>query len=455
MRFAFLWTDSVLFLSVAGGIGYALHVARHPYLMVPWRQIRYRSSAMVSFVVLAFYLGIGLLDSVHFRERLPDVGKGEEAHYSPEVVSLFDLLATPLRKGVERTYSAPLATHLHVKENMEQAGGVTVRAYPRLTHGGAHLVDPETDRLPDLFSILLKWGAIGLLVAALFWGAISRFAGVPWRSPDRALRAALTTAGLIIVFGTVAWGISLKYHLLGTDKVGQDVFYLSLKSIRTGLVIGVLTTWITLPFAIGFGIAAGYFGRWIDDAIQYLYTTLNSIPGVLLIAASVLTLQAYMDRHEASFTGVSERSDMRLLMVCLILGVTGWIGLCRLLRGEALKLREMEYVQAAHAIGVGHGKILVRHILPNVMPLVLIAAVLDFSGLVLAEAVLSYVGIGVDPAMISWGNMINGARMEMAREPVIWWSLFSAFVLMFGLVLAANLFSDAVRDAFDPRLRGR
>jgi peptide/nickel transport system permease protein len=265
----------------------------------------------------------------------------------------------------------------------------------------------------------------------------------------------LTTAGLIVVFGSAAFGISLKYHLLGTDKVGQDVFYLSLKSIRTGLIIGVLTTGITLPLAIGFGIAAGYFGRWIDDVIQYIYATLNSIPGVLLIAASVLTLQAFMDRNEASFTVVSERSDVRLLMICLILGATGWIGLCRLLRGEALKLREMEYVQAAVAIGVGHGKILLRHILPNVLPLVLIAAVLDFSGLVLAEAVLSYVGIGVDPSMISWGNMINSARMEMAREPVVWWPLLSAFVLMFGLVLAANLFSDAVRDAFDPRLGGR
>jgi peptide/nickel transport system permease protein len=450
-----LWTDWVLFLFVAGGIGYARHVARHPYLIVPWRQVRHRSSAMVSFVVLAFYVGIGLLDSIHFRERLPDVGKGGEVYYSPEVISLFDRLTTPLRKGVERTYSAPLSAHLHVKENREQTGGVTTREHPRLTHGGAHLTDPETDRLPDLFFILLKWGAIGLLMAALFWGAISRFAGRLWRPRDPALRAALTTASLLIVFCALAWGISLKYHLLGTDKVGQDVFYLSLKSIRTGLVIGVLTTWITLPFAIGFGIAAGYFGGWIDDAIQYLYTTLNSIPGVLLIAASVLTLQAYMDRHEAGFAGVSERSDVRLLMVCLILGATGWIGLCRLLRGEALKLREIEYVQAAEAIGVGYGKILFRHILPNVMPLVLIAAVLDFSGIVLAEAVLSYVGIGVDPAMISWGNMINGARMEMAREPIIWWSLFSAFVLMFGLVLAANLFSDAVRDAFDPRLRGR
>ena len=94
-----------------------------------------------------------------------------------------------------------------------------------------------------------------------------------------------------------------------------------------------------------------------------------------------------------------------------------------------------------------------RHLLPNVMHIVLITVVLDFSSLVLAEAVLSYVGVGVDPTMESWGNMINGARLEMAREPMVWWGLTAAFVFMFGLVLAANLFADAVRDAFDPRLR--
>jgi peptide/nickel transport system permease protein len=144
-----------------------------------------------------------------------------------------------------------------------------------------------------------------------------------------------------------------------------------------------------------------------------------------------------------------------LLVLCLILGVTSWTGLCRLLRGESLKLREMEYIQAAQAFGVSGFRIITRHILPNVMHIVLIAVVMDFSGLVLAEAVLSYVGVGVDPTMISFGTMINSARLEMAREPMVWWSLAAAFVFMLMLVLSANLFADAVRDAFDPRIRGR
>ncbi len=124
-----------------------------------------------------------------------------------------------------------------------------------------------------------------------------------------------------------------------------------------------------------------------------------------------------------------------------------------MLRGETLKLREVDYIQAATALGVRHFMILGRHVVPNVMHIVLITVVIDFSGLVLAEAVLSYVGVGVDPTMNSWGNMINSARLEMAREPIVWWSLLAAFTFMFLLVLAANLFSDAVRDAFDPRLR--
>ena len=164
-------------------------------------------------------------------------------------------------------------------------------------------------------------------------------------------------------------------------------------------------------------------------------------------------MQVFMDTHPQLFPTITERADFRLLFLCIILGVTSWTSLCRLLRGEALKLRELEYIQAAHAFGVSHMRIMTRHILPNVMHIVLITVVLSFSGLVLAEAVLTYVGVGVDPSMISFGTMINSARLEMAREPIVWWSLLAAFLFMFMLVLAANLFADAVRDAFDPRVR--
>ena len=194
------------------------------------------------------------------------------------------------------------------------------------------------------------------------------------------------------------------------------------------------------------------FRGWVDDVIQYIYTVLSSIPGVLLIAAAVLMMQVVIEKHADWFETAAERADVRLLCLCMILGVTSWTGLCRLLRGETLKLREMEYIQAAQAFGVSSFRVLTRHIVPNVMHIVVISVVMDFSSLVLAEAVLSYVGVGVDPTTISFGTMINAARLEMGRDPIVWWALASAFSFMLILVLAANLFADAVRDAFDPRL---
>jgi peptide/nickel transport system permease protein len=269
---------------------------------------------------------------------------------------------------------------------------------------------------------------------------------VPWMAACWAvLGLSLATGVLVSLMG--------HYHVFGTDVTGNDVMYQTLKSIRTAFVIGTLATLATLPLAVVLGIMAGYFKGWVDEVIQYLYTVLSSIPNILLIAACVLMVQVFLDKHPELFETGVERADLKLFLLCTVLGLTGWAGLCRLLRGETLKLRELEYVQAANAFGVGHGRIMVRHIFPNVAHLMLIVTVLEFSALILYEAVLSYVGVGVDPSMNSFGGMINFARNEMSRDPVIWWPFASAFVFMVTLVLAANLFADGVRDAFDPRAR--
>jgi len=461
-----LWTDALIYLLVAVIIAFIVYARGKEPLRAPWRQVGRSGMAMASLVVLLAYVGIGLLDSIHFQRSLQNDTNSTQAHYSSDVTSILDIVLQPLRDHVEKTYSAPFATHLYSKETMEGAGGKTIRDYPRLKYGGAFLHDPDRDRWPDIISTigvaLMQGIGLWLVLAVLLTGILAlrhrRGTGqivrdmiggrmaLPWH-------VILVTVGILMLLGMLGADLGVKYHVFGTDKVGQDVLYQSLKSIRTGLVIGTLTTLVMLPFAVLLGIMAGYFRGWVDDIIQYIYTTLNSIPGVLLIAAAILTLQVFMQTHPEMFDIIAYRADMRLLFLCIILGITSWTGLCRLLRGETLKLSEIDYIQAASAFGVGHFRIIVRHILPNVMHIVLISVVLDFSGLVLAEAVLSYVGVGVDPTMNSWGNMINAARLEMAREPIVWWSLLSAFVLMFVLVLAANLFSDAVRDAFDPRLR--
>ena len=243
------------------------------------------------------------------------------------------------------------------------------------------------------------------------------------------------------------------YHVMGTDTTGNDVMYQALKSIRTAFVIGTLSTIATLPLAVGLGIVSGYLRGWVDEVVQYLYTLLSSIPNVLLIAACVLMVQVFIDKHPDLFETGVERADVKLFLLCTVLGLTGWAGLCRLLRAETLKLRELDYVQAANAFGVSATRIMVRHIFPNVAHLMLIVTVLDFSSLILYEAVLSYVGVGVDPSMNSFGGMINLARKEMSLDPVVWWSFAAAFGFMVSLVLAANLFADGVRDAFDPRAR--
>lgn len=469
-----LWTDALIYLLLAMVLVLAVVLRDHEPLRRPWRTVRSSQTAMVSLVILLFFIAIGLLDSVHFRDKHSQTG---------DIISLLDVWVAPLRAHGEKTYSAPFAAYLYNKELMTAANGETRWDYPRLQHGAAHLSDPERQKGVD---IAVK-GAVGAVKGFGLWAAVlgimlligrslhshagawergnppkeerttvSAVSG-EWKQTMHGLFGGSTAKAvwiallLLSILSCMVIEWAGYYHVLGTDKVGEDVLYQSLKSIRTGLVIGTLTTLIMLPMALLFGILAGFFRGWVDDVIQYIYTTLNSIPSVLLIAASILMVQVYMANHEEDFTSLLVRADMRLLFLCLILGVTSWTGLCRLLRAETLKLRETEYVQAAQALGVKRRVILMRHILPNVMHIVLISVVLDFSSLVLAEAVLSYINIGVDPTTYSWGNMINSARLEMAREPLVWWSLSAAFLFMFALVLAANLFADTVRDAFDPR----
>ncbi|MDP7248533.1 MAG: ABC transporter permease subunit [Planctomycetota bacterium] len=226
-------------------------------------------------------------------------------------------------------------------------------------------------------------------------------------------------------------------HWLGTDSNGVDVLHRVMKGVRTAMILGVFSTLIVVPLAVVMGITAGYFRGWVDDTIQLLYTVLASIPGILLLVSLMIVL------------------GRGLPQLCFALGVTSWVGLCRLIRAETLKLRELEYVQGSQALGTRTIGVLWSHILPNVMHLIVITFVLRFSGLVMSEVTLSYLGIGVAPGTGSWGSMIDGARLELARDPNVWWNFTSAFGAMFFLVLCFNYFGDVLRDALDPRLRDR
>ncbi|MBI5233192.1 MAG: ABC transporter permease [Deltaproteobacteria bacterium] len=386
-----LATDIIVFLVFASIVFFAFAIRKEGYARNAWMELRRRKLAMASLAILALYGAVALFDSIRWRDPVTDE-KG----------------------GIMRSVD------------------------------GSIIYNPEPFSLLDRVFEDLRTSTEKTFSAPL--------AG--WQFVKETMEQA---------DGKVVRDYPpLRYpqgHLLGTDKVGNDVLFMAIKGIRTGIVIGTGTTLIVIPFAILFGVLAGFYGGIMDDIIQYIYTTLSSIPGVLLIAAFMLLFgaegyQGGLVKETDTVLAVFVPND-RLFWLCLIMGITSWTDLCRLIRGETLKLREMEYVQAAFAFGVSRTRIIVRHLVPNVIHLVIITAVLQFSGLVLAEAILSYIGIGVGPEMGSWGNMINTARLELGRDPVVWWNLIAAFVFMFALVLPANIVADAVRDALDPRLRTR
>ncbi len=249
------------------------------------------------------------------------------------------------------------------------------------------------------------------------------------KAPEKSYSAPLVDKGLL---NRKEFALTSR-HLFGTDNLGEDVLYNALKGVRTAFVIGIVPTLIAAFFAIILGLLAGYYGGWIDDLIQYIYQVLSSIPSILLLIAMLM---------------IMERG---LWQLCIALGVTTWVGLCRLIRGETLKVKSMEYVEAARALGANDFRLLFRHILPNVMYIVIIEITLDFSALVMTETVLTYIGVGVEPGTGSWGRMIMMADRELANA--IWWNLTAASAFLFVLVLAFNLFADTLRDALDPRLR--
>lgn len=219
-------------------------------------------------------------------------------------------------------------------------------------------------------------------------------------------------------------------HVLGTDILGRDVLYVTCKGARVALLIGGFTSLIAIPLALLLGVIAGYYGRWIDDLVFFVMSVLASIPSILLLVALIMVL------------------PKSTLSVCLALGVTSWVSFCRLSRGETLKLRELDYVAAARSLGVSERRIVWRHIVPNLMHLVIITFVLMFSSQVISESVLSWLGIGVAG---SWGQMIAQAKDELSRDPLIWWNLSAAGLALFGLLLCVNFIGDGLRDVLDPR----
>lgn len=254
------------------------------------------------------------------------------------------------------------------------------------------------------------------------------------------LLAALCALGLIFPeYATVdnsrAYQAPSSNFWFGTDIFGRSVLARAAHGTITSLIIGFFGSAMAVVIGTALGAVAGYFGRRIDDLIVWFYTTIDTIPYILLVVAFSFVVGP----------GIST--------LCIAIGLTSWVSQCRIVRAEFMKHREREYVQGAKALGAGHARSIFIHILPNVFHLVLINFSLGFVSAVKAEVILSYLGLGVKPGTPSWGMMISDAKLELARG--VWWGLAGATLFMFFLVLAFTLFNDALRDALDPKLKGR
>ncbi len=225
---------------------------------------------------------------------------------------------------------------------------------------------------------------------------------------------------------------NLAKHPLGTDNLGRDVFQRTIQGARIAFRVGIITSLIVIPLGVVLGSLAGYFGGIVDDVIVWLYSTIAAMPGLLFILAIAMIVGKGL---EGVYLGI---------------GLTTWVGLCRLIRGEVMKHKTRPYVQAARAIGVGHFSIMFRHILPNVFHLVIITFSLRFPAAVSTEVFMSFLGIGAQGEP-SWGIMISNARLRIWEG--IWWEMACVTLAIFLVVLAFNLLGDALRDALDPRLR--
>lgn len=223
-------------------------------------------------------------------------------------------------------------------------------------------------------------------------------------------------------------------YLFGLDIFGRSVLLKTIKGAEVAMSVGLVTGIISVFIGLTLGAMAGYFGGKVDEFIVWFYTTFSSIPYIMLLVAMTFIL------------------GKGLIAVYLALGLTSWVNLCRLVRGEVIRHKDREYVQAASALGMGEMRKLFKHIVPNVFHIVIINFSLQFQTAIKSEVILSYLGLGVQ-GRPSWGTMIDDSKLELARG--VWWQLAAATLAMFIVVLAFNVLGDALRDSLDPKLRGR
>jgi peptide/nickel transport system permease protein len=370
------------------------HTVSPSLWVLAWRRLRSDRIAMVSLAILVAFLIMMLLSATGLIAK--DWGVESGVNYAPP-----SFLGDDLESVAPTGAAAPAApkvsdapTPVDIKDPLADAlaeirGERGTTAGPSATAEGTGVVDPLADVMAEI----------------------------------RAKGTQAATAE-----------VRAKTLPFGGDKWGRDVLKKTIKGSETSIFVGLAAAIVATFLGTVFGAIAGYYGKWIDDAFNWFYSVFNSMPPLLLILAVAAVLQ-----------------QKGMLTIILILGLTGWTGVFRLIRSEYLKHKGREYVQAADAIGASNVRRIFVHIFPNVSHVVLVQLSILTVAFIKTEVILSFLGLGVPVDVVSWGSMLNEAQNELILGK--WWQLAAAGTAMALLVTAFSLFTDALRDALDPKLK--
>jgi ABC-type dipeptide/oligopeptide/nickel transport system permease subunit len=296
------------------------------------------------------------------------------------------------------------------------------------------------DRVATVFLAVF----VGFFLVACAAQCVEFYQGSPFT-----YELSLNELGLGVAESATPPSTTHPYAWWGTTSAGKSVLIRTFHGTKVAFVVGTFGAALAVVIGTTLGLVAGYVGRWVDEAVVYVYSTIASIPYLLLmLALAFVVRQGPVAAWYRSFA-LSDYVSIGLFNIVFVIGLTSWVTLCRLIRAETKKVRELSYVHAAQAMGMSHSRVLFRHVLPNVFHLVIINFSLTFVRAIKSEVILTFLGVGVDKEP-SWGQMIADAKVELMQG--VWWPLLAAGSCLFLLTLSVNYVGDALRDALDPRL---